>query len=226
MKRLLIFLILVLVCALLALWSPWLYLKVNITDLFGIKRPDEIASLQVYSLSGSIDVLVDGKSAGTAKVENSPFIVDRITPGEHLITLKRESDIKNAYWDFSKLITFEANTAVIASYNLGPEEEFSEGQIIYAIKKVDKSKTTQLNISVNTEKANVQIDNAQPLTLSAKTMTDTLSINSQHQVVISKKGYENLSFTILPESQEDRDKLKDFDLNIEAHLMLQPATVE
>ncbi len=226
MKRLLIFLILILVCALLALWSPWLYVKFNITDLFGIKKPEDISSLQVYSLSGSINVFIDGKSEGTAKVESSPFIVDRVTPGEHLITLKKVTETKNAYWEYNKLITFEASAAVIVSYNLGPEEEFSEGQIIYAIKKVDKSKQTQLNITVNTEKANVQIDTAQPQTLLSKSLMDNLSLSLQHKIVISKKGYENLSFTILPESQEDRDKLKDFDLNIEAHLMLQPATVE
>src|SRR5438045_3568909 len=104
-----------------------MYWNLNLTDLFGIQKPEVISSLQVYSLSGNMDVQIDGKLAGTAKAEKSPFVVDRVTPGEHLITLKRISDVKNAYWDFNKLVTFEANTSVIVSYDLGPEEEFSSG---------------------------------------------------------------------------------------------------
>jgi len=225
MKRFVVGVFLILMCILLALWSPWLYWKFDLASLFGIKKPDLISGLQVFSLSGEVEVFLDNTSQGKVKVETSPFILDKVTVGEHLVTLKRVSSVANAYWNFSKLVTFEASTNVVISYNLGPQQEFSEGQVIYATKKIDLSKQNQLNLSTNTSVPYVQVDNANAVQIIGTTYSQAITLDTQHKVKISKSGFESLEFTVLPESQEDRNKLKDYDINVETQLMYRPIDV-
>lgn len=213
-------------CILLALWSPWIGWNLDLSRLIGVEKPDSIASLQVFSLSGEIEVLIDGVVVGNANVENSPYIIDRVNPGERLLTLRKQSDIKNSYWSFSKLLNFIEGTSVAVTFNLGPEELFSEGHIVYAVEKKDKNSDSTVNINVSAENATVLLDNIAAQQITSKTFTERLNFDSQHKVSISKKGFENLEFTILPDSQEDRNRLKDFNINIEAYLLTQPVEVE
>jgi len=225
MKRFVTFVFIIFICILLALWSPWLYWKFDLISLFGVKKPEPISGLQVFSLSGEMEVFLDNKSYGKVKVETSPFILDKVSVGEHLIGLKRVSNIKGAYWDFNKLITFEEGTNAVLSYNLGPSIEFSEGEVIYAIKKPDLTKANQLNINTNIIEANIQLDNSQPQKINAKFFNQSISLDTQHKVKISRQGFESLDFTVLPESNDDRNKLKDYDINIDAQLLYQPVEV-
>lgn len=224
MRKVVSIAILLLLCILLALWSPWLYIKIDLGALFGVQRPEDISGLQVYSQSGELEVYLDGELRGTATVEK-PYILDVVTPGEHLVSLKRVSEVPNSFWSFSKLVEFEMGTSVVVSYNLGPEEEFSEGHIIYATEKGEQ-RPSKLNIEISASDASVRIDNSAVQQINENTFVSDISLDSQKRVSISKRGYEDLEFTILPDNQEDRDRLKNFDLNIEVHLMLQPVEVE
>lgn len=225
MRKLIFGSFLVVSCLILALWSPWIKWDFNVSSLFGVEEKEEIAGLQVISLSGDIEVFIDGVTIGTAAKDN-PLIVDRVTPEEHLVTLRRKSDIRNAYWSFNELITFEANTQVIVSYNLGPEEEFSEGHVIYAAKKSDLNKTSVLNFEIDVEDASVQLDDIPTQRITERKLTETLNFDKQHRVVITKNGYESLEFLILPEKQEERNLLKDYDINVKVRLAALPVKVE
>ncbi len=225
MKRFIALVFVLVGCFLLALWSPWLYWKLDLSGLFGVQKPDSIAGLQVFSLSGELEVFLDNASMGNVKVENSPLIIDKVTPGEHLVALKRVSPTPDSYWEFGKIIKFEESTTAVISYNIGPEEEFSEGHIIYAVRKPDTGSQTQLTLTTNITGVNFQFDSVQPEIVSGNTITLPLNLGEQHKIRITKSGFEPLEFTILPESQEDRDKLKNYDINIEAKLMYQPVTV-
>lgn len=225
MRRITVFLIILVLCFLLAIWSPWIYWDFDFRKLFGVNEPDAIAGLQVTSLAGNINVLIDGEDNGTAEFGKEPLIVDRVEPGERLISLARKSDSDNNFWEYRKLITFEKGTTVILSYNLGPKEFFSEGHLIYAVKKIDKTAQTKLNTRINVEGASILLDSVSPETISGNETSSVLNLSSQHKITISKINYEPLTFTILPEALEEREKLKDFDINMEVQLMLQPLDV-
>ncbi len=226
MNRIIKVILFLVICSLIALWSPWTNWNLDLNKIFGIQAPEVISGLQIYSLSGELEIYVDNNLVGSVDEEDSPFTVDKVMPGEHLFTLKRKSEVKNAYWIVNKLITFEAGTNVVASYNVGPEEEFTEGHIIYTIKRIDKNSSPSLNINLNVDNAVVTIDSNSEEEVLGKFYSTVLSYSQQHSITIFKDGYEKLEFSILPTSQEERDKLKDFNLNIEAHLMLQPVEVE
>ena len=149
MKNFIKFLIVLLICVLLGLWSPWLKLNVSLSDIFGVEKPDKISGLQVYSLSGEMEVFLDGESQGTVTPDNSPLVVDAISPGEKSVGLKRVSEVPGAYWEFNKVITFEENIDVVLSYILGPEEEFSEGNIVSPVVRTDEDYNLKVNLNVN-----------------------------------------------------------------------------
>ncbi len=225
MKRIVIFVILLVLCVLLALWSPWT--KIDIQSIFGIKQSENISGLQVYSLSGKLDIYLDNEKIGTVNEGNDPYIKDDVTPGEHLITLKKETSVVGAYWDLNKLIDFYKGTVVVASYNLGPEEEFSEGHIIYASAGTgENNNETTLNVLSNVQDATLKIDSDSDIKISGNSVSANLKLDSQHTIIISKKGYDDLEFTILPSEQSDRDKLLGLNLNIDAALMLQPVQIQ
>jgi len=224
MKRLTVFIVILVFCVLLAIWAPWTNL--SISSIFGIKQSQDVAGLQVYSLAGKLDILLDGEKIGTVLEGTDAFIKDNVNPGDHLVTLTRESDVANAYWSFSKVVTFLKGTTVVASYNLGPTDEFSEGHTIYSTTNVDPENKLNLSILSNVDEASLQIDNNTNESFEGKILNTTLDLGSQHNLTIHKDGYDDLVFTILPTSQSDRDKLKGLILNIDAHLMLQPLQIE
>jgi hypothetical protein len=115
-------------CILLAFWSPWLYFKLNLLDLFGITKPTSLSGLDVFSLSGEVEVFLDNQSQGKINVDKSPLIVSKITPGDHLVTVKRSGG-SNYYWTFSRIINFVEGADVVVSYELGPTLFESNGSI-------------------------------------------------------------------------------------------------
>lgn len=225
MRRAAIIVLILLSCTLLALWSPWLSWNIDLRPLFGVKIPEVNAGIQVFSLAGELELLIDGVSIKTINTDNSPYFYDTITPGDRLITLRRSSDIKDAFWEFNELIRFIEGTSVTVSFNLGPEEVFSEGHIIYAIPKKESSTLNKLTITTNVEDVNIKLDNRVIEKADGFNYSTNINLDGQRSVEISKRGYDPLEFTILPETQENRDKLRNFDLNLEVHLMLQPVPV-
>lgn len=209
-----------------ALWSPWLYVRLNLSQLFGIAEPEGISGLQVNSLAGEMEVYLDGELKGNSSADRSPFTLDTITPGDYLVTLKRKTDTRGSYWDFNKLITFTEGTTVIVSYNLGPEEEFSEGHIIYATKKDNSSLNPKINMEFNVDDPEITIEEASAQKINSRQYNAEISFDKPKKITISKPGYESLEFTILPDSEEERKALSQFNLNTDIHLMLRPVIVE
>lgn len=226
MKKVLVFTIIFVLLVLLAIWSPWLSWRIDLASIFGVNRPDSISGLQVSSLSDEIEIFIDNKPIGKVTRESSPFIVDRVEPGERLVTLKKTGEFSSNYSNLNKLITFEENSSVVMAYSLGPDEAFSEGHVIYTTQKDSISAKSKLNVNVNVDEFNFTYDGLPPERILGRSISLDLDLNSQHKIKISKTGYESLEFTILPETQEDRDKFKNFDLNIDVNLMLQPVEVE
>lgn len=226
MKKIAILLIILPLCVLIGLWSPWRSINIDIPKLFGIANQDLKSGLQVYSLSGTLEIYIDNQLKGEVTPEESPYFVDAIDPGEHLVKLARKSENTKSYWTFNKLVTFEKGTNVVISYNIGPSEAFSEGHIIYAITKDDSKAATALNIKSSQEAFSIQFDSTPFEKVTFNEYTSLLDLTKQHSIKINKSGYEQLEFVILPSSQEERDKLKSYDIVIEAQLMLQPVSVE
>ena len=226
MKKLASVLIIIVIVVLLGLWSPWRGISIDIGSIFGINQQESLSGLQIYSLSGTLQIFVDNELKGEVTPETSPNFIDKINPGEHLIRLERKSDIPNSYWNLNKLVNFEKGTNVVISYNIGTEEVFSEGQIIYATKKTDPSKSSQLRVNLSVNGFSTQLDTLPLESVALNEYTTNLDLSRQHTIKLAKNGYESSDFTVLPSTQEDRDKLKDYDLTIEAQLMFQPVNVE
>lgn len=212
--------VIILIAFLCALWSPWTSWNISFSRLLGIEPPPLIGGLQVTSLAGEVEVYVDGISQGKATPTTSPLIIPAIEPGERQIRLKRTSTVEEAYWEFNKLIKFESGVDVVLSYELGPTEEFSEGHVIYTTRTTDKVDGLRLNLTSNVEGATVKIDDVEvgltPL------VAQVITKDKQHTLLISKSGYESQEFKLLPENQEDRDKISGFNLNVLVDLFLQP----
>lgn len=226
MNKAIVFAFLLVACLLLAFWAPWSYLKLDLAVLFGVNKPEEFSGLVVYSLAGDLEVFIDGENKGVVKADQSFQIFDNIKSGERLVTLKKVSENPNNYWNFSRVIQFEKGVNVVASFNIGPREEFSEGHIIYAVEKLEASKPTLLDIKFNIDSPIVLIDSAQPIKTSLKQFETELSLEKQHKISISKDGYETLEFSFLPDTQEDRDKFKTYDINMDVFLMHIPIELE
>lgn len=217
---------LVSICFLVSIFSPWVYINFDVTSIFGINRPQEISGLKVVTLSGDLEVYIDNQKLGTLKEETRSITFDTIQPGFRLITIKRPEPKDKLYWTFNRIINFEKNTTAVVALNLGPTKEFSEGHIIYAVKKEKLDTPTQLNVIFESVGGVVQINNEVPIVMqNNKTYSTFISLDQQNKIYVEKSGYEPQEFVILPETQEERNKFKNYDINIELFLFLQPLEV-
>ncbi len=224
MKTVLRIVILLLICGLLGLWSPWLNFRVDLSSIFNVEKPDPISGLEVYSLLGDLEVSIDDVvQEGTASFEDGPLFIDGIEPGEKAITISRRSDIENAYWIYRDIITFVEGVNTVISLGIGPEEEFSEGTVITATNR--NNEDYNLKVRTNLSDFQINLDNV-PYAVEGNEFTRNIELSSQHVIRINKTGYEEIEFTILPESQEDRDVLSDYIINVDVQLMIQPVPVE
>lgn len=225
MRKFFWLIIFVLLAFLLALWSPWNHWNFNISQLFGVTPPDQVGGLLVSTLAGEVEIYLDGsdQSAGSATVDNSPFSIPGIRPGDHQVKIIRKTEIAGAYWEFNKLIHFIPGVDVIIAFELGPTAEFSEGHVIYASPRVDSIPGASLNVTTSVEGVDITIDGTSVGQSPLKEYK--LSVSDQHKILLQKEGYEAQEFLLLPDKQEDRDKLKGFNLNVDATLFLQPLLV-
>lgn len=212
----------------LAVWSPWLNWDISLARIFNIEEPQRISGLQVFSLSGQIDVYLDNEFQGTVDVsDNAPLIVAPIEPGEHRVRLERNSDNSNAYWSFRRLLPFEEGSDVIVSFNIGPTETFSAGHVIYAQNNEGEIRGGQIPVSfnLNTSGATIELDGV-PFETVSRSFETFVRLDRQHEIRVEKDGFEPLEFTLLPEEEDLRDALSDFELVIEVSLIAQPVNVE
>lgn len=209
---------------LLAFFSPWRQIRIDLAGLFGLEQQESTAGLVISSYAGRLNVFIDGLSVGVATAE-TPLVLPSIPPGDRLIRLERESEVTDAFTTYSKLLTLLPGSEGQISYELGPSTEFSGGHLIYvAGVQTNNRESLRLNVKSNVAEAQVFVND----TSIGETPLNAyqLPIGSQYKLELRKAGYESQAFTILPDSQEDRDKLGGFDLNVEVDLFLQPIRIQ
>jgi hypothetical protein len=223
MDKIIKFVIILVVLILLGLWSPWSSFNFNISKLFGVEEAEKISGLQVYTARGTIEVFIDQESQGTTSPEEDAVIVDTVEPGERLVTIKRVSEIEDAYYEFSKLINFVEGVDVVITYSLGPDKIFSEGSIISA--RAKQGENYNLEVLTNISDFNVELDGIDYISTESR-FTGEISLDRQHIVKVQKNGYEPVQLTLLPEDQGSRDRLSNYVMQVDLNLMLQPVKVE
>jgi hypothetical protein len=220
MKTLFRLAIVISIAILLAIWSPWYKWDLSLSNLLGYTPPEQFSGLMVNSLSGELTVFFDDRELGTVNVQDSPLQEVKVEPGLHKVRLVKTSDPPGFYEEVNKVINFEAGVDVIMTYDLGPSALFTESHIFTAQQKQIKS-PTELRINTTPATASVFIDD---IATEDKLITD-LDLSQQHRIKVSADGYETLEFIILPDKQEDRDNLANYDLQLEVNLSLIPLQV-
>lgn len=205
------------------LWSPIRLWETEVASLFGVESPNPISGLQVFTLSGELEVFIDNELNGSVTIENSPLIIDDVIPGERFIQIKRKSEIANAYWEFNELIPFEENQTVVVTYNIGPSEAFSGGHIITTKEKVT-SDEENLRILANSPDIEITIDDIS-IELAEFPYIWNIDLESQHILRASGIGYEPFEFTILPRDPLERQSLEDYVITVDIRLMRQPVNI-
>jgi len=206
-----------------AVWSPWKSIGLDWYKLVGLEAPVKFARLQITSLAGELEIYVDGESKGSVGPEGSPFLVEDITPGQRLVKLVRRSDNAKNYIQFERLVNFSSDVDTVIAYELGPNQEFSEGHIITAFKNYANQDLTRLNVTMGQEDVLVTLDNNS--IGKAPIQSLPLDNSSVHKLKLEKAGYEPLEISLLPQDEADRRKLTGYDITVEAFLFLQPLRV-
>lgn len=223
MKTFIRIIILGLILILLGLWSPWLQWNVDLAGIFNVEKPDKISGLEIYSLLGELEAEIDNISQEGSATAESPLIIDTIEPGEKAITVKRKSEIENAYWEYRDIISFTQGINTVVTLGIGPEEEFSEGAVITATPKTSENYNLKLKANITDYK--LEINNVAS-SVSGNEFTQDISLDQQHSIKIEKTGYETLEFTLLPADQNERNKLLNYIIEVDIKLMLQPVQIE
>ncbi len=208
----------------LAVWSPWNSLNVSLLKLLGLEQADAYSGLQVYSIGGELEVSIDDEVIGNVTVEGSPLEIFEIEPGEHLIEIKRVSEGvgDGYYYKFSRMTNFIAGINTVIAYEIGPTEEFSGGYVIYAMPGITENQTS-LNIRTIPSDSSIFINDLEI----AKTPINnyTLDLQDTYKLRIENTSTESIEFNLLPESVEERQSLKGYDLNVEAQLFQLPIEI-
>lgn len=226
MRKIFLVLIPIILLLLLAIWSPWVRWNIDIRTFFGLSPVNLTSGIQVYSLAGTLEIYLDGVKLGEAVSGKDPFITDKIESGQKVLSLKRVSSNESVkYWEINRLINFQPSTTVIASFNLGPDEIFSEGNIIYVENRVDDL-NPEVKIKVNVPEALVTLEDITIQKINSNNFIGRMLYDKSRKIVVIKEGYETSEFFILPESEQDRDSLKQYNFNIEVFLMYKPFLVE
>lgn len=222
MKRVVVVIAIFIALIILGFLSPWNNFRLSFSQLLGLGSIEEKAGVKVFSLVGEMEIYIDNEFQGTVTPESSPFEVLDLTPDFHQIRLKRKSTPDQAYFEFNRTIKFEKGLDVTISYELGPTTEFSEGHVFYAEERFDNS-STKLNVLSTPEGASLYLDD----NFIGETPISNVDIdlNAQHKIKLEKAGYDTIEFNILPESQEERDKLKGYNLHLDINMFLVPINI-
>lgn len=221
LKKLLVGTVVIIGLGVLAFWSPWQQWDFSITSILGIESKEEFSALKVRSLGGTIEVFLDGESYGEVSTEEEFLEVFPVDPGEHTVRLVRKSDAD--YTEVVRKINFEPAVDVIIGYEIGPNEQFSEGHILYARRSFTAQGDPTVEVYSSPEAITVQLDGAEIGQTPIKDVT--LTTDRRHTLSFSKPGYDPLDIEILPDNQADRDKLKNTILTLEINLFAQPVPI-
>jgi len=206
-------------------WSPWRSINISPLEFFGLRQSIDYAGLQVYSLSGEIEVEIDGELAGNVTVDGSPLDIVEIDPGEHLVTIKRTpTDMSNdpIYFQLNRVIKFEKGINTVVAYELGPTEDFSEGYII-TTSKAASSSGSSLNITTIPAGSKVFINSLDEGT--GPITNYTIDLSQDYSIKIAKDNFESIEFNLLPEDDIQRELLKNYDINVEVNLFQIPIEI-
>lgn len=222
MKRILIVVIIIIVLVIAGFFSPWLNWNLSLSNLIGFGPKKSVAGLKVFSLLGELEVYMDNTYQGRANPEEGALEVTDISIGTHEILIKR-ADKEDNYFILKEAVKFEEGVDVVVSYDLGPNDKFSEGHIFYAEKSFSTDQT-KLNLISSPDKAKVFIDDR----LIGETPISgvDLDITSTRKIKLQKDNYDEIEFNILPDNQEERDKLKGYTLNLEVRMFLIPIQIQ
>lgn len=224
-KKILVITITILSLIILALWSPWSTWDFSIFSAIGLKQEDPYAGLQVYSISGEIQVLVDNEVVGNVTVEGSPLDIFEIEPGDHLITIKRVKDDESSeaiYYELNRMVSFVEGINTVVAYELGPNENFSGGYIIYVTDSISEENSF-LNVSSDALNAQISINDN---TLADLPLSNyALDYSDSYELRINAEGFESIEFNLLPEDDTQRKRLTNYDINVEANLFELPIEI-
>ncbi|KKQ36269.1 MAG: hypothetical protein US52_C0003G0010 [candidate division WS6 bacterium GW2011_GWA2_37_6] len=222
-KRVFIGITIVIALAVLAVWSPWNSWNISVLGLLGLQNDDKYAGLQVYSTSGEVELKIDNEVVGNVTEEGSPLDIVEIEQGDHLIALRRVSEDQTAnYYEFTRMINFVRGINTVLAYEIGPTEKFSGGYIIYATTGVEEKKSF-LNIRTEPEGAKVYINEVE--VSNAPLLNYELDLTKDYKVKIVKETSETIEFDLLPETDEEKELIKGYDLNVEVKLFEYPLEV-
>jgi hypothetical protein len=223
-KRFIFIACLLLALVIVGVWAPWRNWNFDLAQILGAKRPEKFATLQVSSISGEVTIYIDGEERGSVGPEGSPFMIEDVKPGQRLVKLVRVSDDQRNYINFERLLQFTENNDTVIAYELGPTEEFSAGHVISAYKSYANDNKTKLSVKTTPDNVKVSL-NDKELGNSPQDSIE-LNLNEVQTLKLSKAGYEDMVINLLPQSQQDRDNLKGYDIVVEANLFLKPIEVE
>jgi len=219
LRKIIITVLGIVVIAALAVWSPWNKWNMSWLNLLGIESKEVFSGLQVTSLDGEMNVYVDEELVESVNPENSPLEITPIESGEHTVRLERVNS-SGQYIDIIRKINFESAVNVVIGYEIGPTEDFSEGHIFFANKSFSANNNSVLEIVSAVENIKVSLDGIYIGNTPLK--EHSLDISTKHKLKFEKEGYDQMEIEILPDSQEDRDKLKNLLLTIEINLFTRP----
>jgi len=217
-KKLLLSLLFIIGLILLGFWSPWNNWQINIAQIFGVEPKEEFSALKVKSLMGEIEVYLDNDFMGVTNSSEDFLEVFPVEPGEHILTLKK-SGVED-YAEVVRKLNFEPAVDVVIGYEIGPNEYFSEGHILYARRSYSSNINPELQIFSTPENVNVYID--ERLVGETQMQSISLSVDKRHKLKFEKEGYDPLEIEIFPANQQERDNLKGMILTLEVNLFAQP----
>lgn len=220
-KKLLIIIIIIAALIGLGFWSPWQKWNLSITNIIGIEEKEVYSALKVKSLAGELDIYLDGEYKDTASTDTDIIEIFPVSPGEHTLRLARRDE--PTFPEVIRKLNFEAGTDVVIGYEIGPTEEFSEGHILYTRRSFIPSGDPIVEIFSTPAEIQVSIDGQESGVTPVKNAV--LSLNQKHKLKFEKAGYDTLEIEIFPESQEDRDRLKNMIITLEVNLFLRPFDV-
>lgn len=210
-----ILLVLGILAAIFVPWDKLGDLKNRILNVEG-----SFSSLKVYSLAGEMKIYIDGEEEGLVNANESYTEIFPISPGEHEVMLERVGTTDLFYENFKKKIVFEKGFDVSISWEIGPTPESSSGWVLWAQDSGEELGHATMEIVCVPEDCGVHIDDEiiedLPIT------QYQLSLEKQHNINVSKEGYQSLEFTVLPEDEDTRRKIDGYRLFVEVNLYQLP----
>lgn len=180
LRRTIIFVGVLLLASLLAVWQPW---KV-ILSVPGITSG---TALTVNTQSGKAEVYIDEQ-----KVGETPFQTENLTHGEHDLRIVRLSNQESFYETISKQIFIEEGTRTFVEAEIGPGRQFTSLKIVYYRK--DNPGESRVYVDTSPEKSTVTIDDN---SYGQAPLTTSDIEPGRHTILVSHDGYETEETTII-----------------------------